>query len=130
MTVNAMKVFFLQFIKLTNASVAKVFESELLNPITNHAPSPPDYIRHVCKDWCRLEDRARQDNSVYDTLLPSIGEGETLKDSNTSDFRSLIQKIHLAKQRGLANITEDLISFQLEKGNGKLSSSTTLTAIL
>lgn len=74
-----------------------LFDPEFLDPITDHAPSPLDYIRHVCKGWCHLDNQARRDNSIRDTLLPSIEEGKTLKDSTTSDFKSLIQKIRLSE---------------------------------
>lgn len=74
-----------------------LFNPEFLDPITDHALSPLDYIKHIYKGWCLLNDLACQDNSVCDTLLPSIEEGETLKDFTTSDFKSLIQKIRLGE---------------------------------
>lgn len=74
-----------------------LFDLEFLDPITDLAPSPPDYIKHVYKSWCHLDNWAHQNNSVCDTLLPSIEEGETLKDSTTKDFKSLIQKICLGE---------------------------------
>lgn len=74
-----------------------LFDPEFLDQIIDHTPSPLDYIRQVCRGWCHLDDWARQDNSICDTLLPSIAEGETLKYSTISDFRSLIRKIWLGK---------------------------------
>lgn len=90
-----------------------LFDPEFLDPITDHAPSPPDYIRHVCKGWCHLDDRAHRNNLVRDTLLPSIKEGETLKDSTTSDFRSLIQKIRLGKAEWVGRFYRGYSSFSI-----------------
>lgn len=68
-----MKAFFPQFIRLMNGLVAGAFFNlQFFDPIMDHAPSPPDYIKHVCKGWCCLDDQAHWDNSVRDTLIPSI----------------------------------------------------------
>lgn len=58
--------------------------------MTEHAPSLPDFIKAVCKDWCCLDNCGHRDNLVCETLLPSSEEGETLKDSTTIDLRRLI----------------------------------------
>lgn len=81
-----------------------LFNLEFIDLIAKHPLSPPNFIKSICKGWCLLNDHAHRDNSVHETLLPSIEEGKTLKDSTTSDLKSLIWMIHLGEARWVGRL--------------------------